>query len=947
VRSEAPGFQVAVRTRLTVEVAQTVRADLALTLSEARESITVGSTAGIIETESGQRGQAVTAREMTNIPLDGRNYLSLALLTPGAVPAAAGQNPHNINGARPDHVAYVLDGSGNMRRRGHEQTVLPSLEAVQEFRILTNAFAAEHGRMASIISVALKSGDNELHGSVFEYLRNDVLDARGFFDAETPKLKRNQFGAMLSGPVQQSKTFFMGSYEGLRSRAEETRLSRVPGVERSGDVGTPVRDPVTGAPFPGTAVPEDRIDPVARHLLQFVPLPNRSGSFNFATRASNAADMDVAAGKVDHSLGERHFLALRGIVDRRRNSSPFRGTNLPGFGSTSRTNNQHWAGTWHRVTASKTNEARVAFNRSIFREVSVNAGKNTAGEAGIAGVAAGSGLTNIVIAGYTTFGDVPALPADWTDNNYSISDTLSLNRGRHLFRIGGEYQRSQYFELFGAFTMGQLAFANAGSGHPFADFLQGYPQQAQRQVGTNKSYLFSSLAGAFFQDDWRVHPAVSLNLGLRYDLTVPPVEKFDRWANFLPELGRSITAGEAGYPRSLVRTRYRNFAPRAGLAWRISKGGPMVIRSGYGLFYDFDSQFQTYQALGATAVPFTRLELLQTSVRTRLRLADPFASITGVNPAALSPNGVAYDNPTPYTQNWNLSLGKEIRGGIGVEAAYVGAKATRQSAALNINQSIRTPQGNVTPFSGLSRVIQFMPAVNSNYHALQITARRRVGTGLAFGTGFTWSKAIDYLSFGSAARQPQNARDLAAERGLADFHRGRTWTSDVIYDIPLGRKGRLGTGWSRPVDLIFGGWQTAAIIRLYDGRPFTPSQTGNVQAGEPTRPDRLSVGAIDDPTIDRWFNVAAFRRVALNEFRFGNSGRNILIGPGKMVADVSVGKEIRTSERSRLVFRAEFFNLPNRANLGDPATAIDQPTAGIISSADSGRQIQFGLKMQF
>jgi hypothetical protein len=916
-------------------------------LSEARESITVSSIAGIIETESGQRGQAVTAREMANIPLDGRNYLSLALLVPGVAPAAAGQNPHNVNGARPDHVAYLLDGSSNMRRRGHEQTVMPSLEAVQEFRILTNAFAAEHGRMASIMSVALKSGDNELHGSMFEYLRNDVLDARSFFDAETPKLKRNQFGAMLSGPIQRSRSFFMGSYEGLRSRAEETRLSRVPGVERSGELGTPVRDPVTGTPFPGTAVPEDRIDPVARRLLEFVPLPNRTGPFNFATSASNAADSDVATGKIDHTVSARHFLSLRGIVDRRRSSSPFRGTTLPNFGSTSRANNQHWAATWQRVTSSSTNEARAAFNRSTFREVSVNGGKSTAGEAGIAGVAAGSGLTNIVIAGYTTFGDVPALPADWTDNNYSSSDTLSLNRGRHLFRLGGEYQRSQYFELFGAFTMGQLAFANAGSGHPFADFLQGYPQQAQRQVGTNKSYLFSSFTGTFFQDDWRVHPALSLNLGVRYDLTVPPVEKFDRWANFLPELGRSITAGEAGYPRSLVRTRYRNFAPRAGVAWRFNWGGPMVLRSGYGLFYDFDSQFQTYQALGATAVPFTRLELLQTSARTRLRLADPFGSITGVNPAALSPNGVAYDNPTPYTQNWNLSLGREFWGGIGVEAAYVGAKATRQSAALNINQPIRTAQGNVSPFSGLSRVIQFMPAVNSNYHALQITARRRVGTGLAFGTAFTWSRSIDNLSFGSAARQPQNARDLAAERGLADFHRGRTWTSDVVYDLPLGRKGRFGTGWSRPVDLFLGGWQTAAILRLYDGRPFTPSQTGNVQAAEPTRPDRLRAGDVDAPTIDRWFDVAAFRRVALNEFRFGNSGRNILIGPGRIGADVSVGKEIWTSERWRSVFRVEFFNLPNRANFGDPAAAIDQPTAGLISSADSGRQIQFGLKVLF
>jgi hypothetical protein len=950
VRVEAPGFQTLVRTGVIAEVAQTVRVDMRLAIGESIESVTVTAAAGLIDTESGARGQVVTTRETESIPLNGRNFLLLAQLAPGVLPAAAGQNPHNVNGARSDHVSYLLDGLTNMRRRGHEPSVLPSLEAAQEFRIMTNSFAAEYGRMPAAVSLALKSGGNTLFGSIFEFLRNDALDARGFFDQETPKLKRNQFGAMLGGPLRRNRTFFLGSYEGLRSRAEESRLSRVPSAaERAGQFASPIRDPLTAIAFPGNLLPAGRIDPVAMRLLAFVPLPNRFGAVNFITMGTLANDTDVFTGKLDHRFTGKHHFSARAVLDFHRGGNPFRGTNLPGFGSTARTRNQHWGATYTAIISpAQTNEARAGFNRSTFLETSVNAGKDTAREAGISGVAPGSGLTNIVIAGYTSFGDVAALPSDWTDNTWFASDTFSWVRGRHLLKLGGEIQRAQYFELFGAFTMGQLAFATAGSGHPFADFLLGYPQQAQRQVGTNKAYMFSTIAGAFLQDDWRLHPRLSLNLGLRYDISLPPVEKYNRWANFLPELGRSIVAGEPGFPRSLLRTDWVSVSPRLGLAWRMDGQGLSVLRIGYGIFFDFDSQFQTYQALGATAHPFTRLELLQTSARDRLRLADPFASAAAINPAALSPNGVAYHNTSPYTQNWNVTIARQLSSNTGVEIAYVGAKATHQSAALNVNQTIRTPQGNISPYPGFSRIIVFTPGVNSNYHAFQGSVRRRIGAGLSFRSAFTWSKAIDYLSFGSAARQPQNARDLAAERGLADFNRTCAWSSDAVYELPFGRGRRFAANWNTPLNLLFGGWQLASIVHAYSGRPFTPTQTGNNQAGEPTRPDRLGSGESESPSIDRWFAVEAFRRVAANEFHYGNSGRNILTGPGKLIFDASIGKEfVLDAERQRLIFRAEFFNLLNRANFGDPAAAIDQPTAGVISSADPGRQVQFGLKYVF
>lgn len=950
VRVSAPKFRELVREGVVLEVAQTVRLDLPLALGELSGSITVSASAGIIDSDSGSRAQTITEREIQAIPLNGRNYLALALLAPGVLPSAAGQNPHNINGARSDHVGYLLDGVTNLRRRGHEQTVAPSLEAVQEFRILTNAYEAESGAMPGLISVALRTGANNLHGSLFEYLRNDKLDARGFFDAEVPKLKRNQFGGMLSGPLRRDRTFLLVSYEGLRSRAAETRLSRVPSLaERDGRFAVAVRDPATGAVFPGNAIPGDRVDAVARRLLAFVPLPNRLGAFNFTTSAAIPAAVDVVTGRADHRVGDAHRFSLRGVVDWRSSQNPFRGTNLPGFGSVSDARNQSWALVWTSAPRpALLNEARAGFNRSVFDEHSVNAGRNTAADAGISGVAAGSGLTNIAIAGYTPFGDVPALPAQWSDNVYSASDTLSWTRGRHTFKFGGIFTRSQYSELFGAFSMGQLAFANAGSGHPFSDFLLGYPQQAQRQVGSNKSYLRSNSLAVFIQDDFRILPSVTLNLGVRYDMNPPPVEKFDRWANFLPELGRSIRPGEPGYPRSLLRTDTNDVSPRLGLAWRLDRAGHSVLRAGYGVFYGMDAQFQTYQALGATAFPFTRLELLVSTPASRLRIADPFAGAAGANPAALSPNGVAYRNPSSVTQNWNVTFARQLSPSLGVEVAYVGSRGSNLSAAINVNQTIRAATGNRSPFPGLSRIIVFLPSGSSQYNAFQASIRRRMASGVAFRSSFTWSRAIDDVSFGSAARQPQNAQDLRAERGLADYHRGKAWSTDVVYDLPAGRGRRFGSNWNAFWNAVLGGWQVAGIAHLYSGRPFSATQTGNVQSGEPTRPDRLGDGRLDSPSVTRWFDVGAFRPVRLNELRFGNSGRNILIGPGRILVDASLGKEFALpGDRARIQFRSEFFNLPNRANFGDPATAVDQPTAGVISSADPGRQIQFGLKIVF
>ncbi len=949
----ASGFKRASSRGFELQVDQTLRIDVSLEAGVVAEEITVSPDAIVVNTETASLGEVITNREILDIPLNGRNYLSLATLAPGVVPAAAGANPFNINGARSDHVNYLIDGVSNVDRRGNQPVASPSIDAIQEFKVITGNFSAEYGRLSDgVISVALLSGTRTFHGSLFEFHRNDALDARSFFDPDTSKLIRNQFGGVLNGPVASDSTFFLFSYEGLRNREGQTRLARVPTLdERAGIFAAPIRNPFTRRPFAGNAIPAELISPVASNILSFIPLPNREGALNFIANETLREDQDNFIAKLDHYIGDSDQITGRFILNDLDAGLPFRSSSLTGFGSTRRSRSAQWSVSYtHAFGRNFINEARLGFVRNTFSERSVNAGKNTSAETGVTGVARGTGLANIVISGLPEIGDPTFLPDEWTDNEYVVSDSAGIVAGRHQMRFGGDFQRSQHFNLFASFAGGQIAFIGAFSGNPFADFLLGLPVQTIRQVGTNKSYLFSNYYGFYFQDDWNVRSDLTLNLGIRYDLNQPPVEKYDRWANFILSEGRQVRAGEDGFGRRLVRTDKNNFSPRLGFAWRPGGSAKTVVRGGYGVFTAFDLQFTMYQLLGATAFPFTRLELFQAVAVGNPSLSDPFpASRPGLTPGASSPNGWEFDNPTPYQQTWSLTVGREFTRSLGVEASYVGTKATHLSTTLNVNQTIRTPEGNISPFPGFGRILVQSLGGNSSYNALQLKAEKRFGGGFEFRSSFTWSKAIDDLSFGSASRLPQDPRNLRAERGLAEFDRRRVWATDFVYELPVGRGRVFGNNFHSALEAILGGWQVNAIIQLYDGRPFTPVvSTANAQAGFATRPDRLGSGEVIDPGINRWFDVTDFSPVPATEFRFGNSGRDILTGPGSIILDASLFKSFTLPlEGHRLQFRAEFFNLPNHANFGQPDARIDQPTAGVIGSAGPGRQIQFALKYIF
>lgn len=953
VQAAATNFKTVVRSEIALQVDQSVRVDIQLEVGTLTEQVIIEDQAPVINTETPTLGEVISNQEILDIPLNGRNYLDLALLSPGVVPAAAGANPFNVNGSRGDHVNFLIDGISNVNRRGNNTIATPSIDAIQEFKIVTNSFSAEYGRLGGgVISVALKGGTNRFHGTLYEFHRNDALDARGFFDPEVPKLIRNQFGGVLNGPIIRDRTFFLFSYEGLRNRSEQTALIRVPTLaERAGIFTAAIRDPFNNnAPFPNRTIPDDRIHPIARRVLPFIPLPNREGTLNFVTLESTSGDSNNYTIKIDHQFGQSDQLSGRLVLNDQNSILPFRATQIPGFGALRDTRAQQVALSYtHTFTPTFVNEARIGFVRDNFNEHSVNGGKNTSADIGITGVEPGFGLATFTIAGFPAVGDATFLPDIWTDNEYVLSNTASLVTGGHNIRFGGDYQRSQHFNTFFALSGGQFVFQGTFSGNAFADFLLGLPVRSVRQVGTLKSYLFSNYFGLFIQDDWKVTSNLTLNLGARWDVNQPPAEKYDRWSNFIISEGGPVVSGTPGFPRSLMKTDYRNISPRLGFAYTPFGNTKTVIRGGYGIFTAFDLQQTMYTSLGR-AFPFARQEVYQAIAIGNPSLSDPFPSNRPGTPAgANSPFGWDFENPTSYMQNWNLTVARQLVSDLGLEVSYVGSKGTNLSQTVNLNQPQRTPQGNIIRFPGYSSIIFQSLGANSNYHALQVSVQKRFSRGFGFRSNFTWGKAIDNASFGSNARQPQNPLDLAAERGLSEFDRRVVWSNDFVFQLPFGRGRRFGANMSRGLDAILGGWQLNGILHFYTGRPFTPSVSGaNQMQGQAVRPDRLRSGELDNPTIDLWFDPTAFVPVPLNTFRFGNSGRNILTGPGAVSVNASIFKEFSMPwEGHRVQFRAEFFNLPNRANFGQPSTAIDQPTAGVIGSAGSGREIQFALKYIF
>jgi hypothetical protein len=1003
------GFQQMRQTNIVLQVDQTARLDLQMIVGAVSQTVEVSASLPVLNTENSGRGDVIVAKEMTEMPLNGRDLTDLAFLIPGVSEKQPGSQGSSfaVSGARADNTNFLIDGFNDREGRGAGPQVSPHLDAMQEFKVQTTGYSAEYGHVAGgVVNMVLKSGGNQLHGTMFEFVRNDLFDARNFYDVGKSKLRRNQFGAILNGPVYipriydgRNKTFFVVSWESLRPISGENNLGRVPtALERNGDfsqtkdaTGNPIllRDPLatgvctatdSSGCFPGNRIPSSRFHPAAKMLLEYYPLPNRPGySSNFLNNSNTISPWDSFIYKVDQRISEEDTISLRFIDRHSSRDWPFKQGALGTFGSYTEARRMLGGVSYTRVfTPRLINELRAGITRQTNYEKGYFAGQDIAAKLGIPGTIRDPILMDFPlfsITDFITLGDASQEPIRYTLNVIQLSDSVTWAKSRHLIKFGGEILRNQYFEPSNLNRNGAFTFLGRLTNNSFGDFLLGMPNSATRALGSSTSYMLWSNYAMFLQDDFKVRPSLTLNLGVRYEIAQPMMEKYGRWSSFIPKFGKVILAGtggqdvtsqiqadgltqrfgmagDYGLPSSLVYTRWGDVAPRLGFAWRPWNRTRTVVRGAYGIF-SADSMKSLERRDMSDTYPFNVSQTFTRDTRNplALTLSNPFpnsllgaATGTGVTNAV----GTELNPPLPYLQSWNVTIERELWKGSALEIAYSGSKGTHLGKRYNLNQAIRSPELQLPngtfpkPYPQLNAIWYYTFGSNSNYNAGIITLRKRYERGLFYRLNYVYAKSIDDASQVSGSGNSgyssvaQNSRNLRLERGRSDWDVGHTMTITFSYNLPLGS--------SR----LWGGWQLAGTGRMHSGSPFTPMvSNAQLDQGQADRPDRVAKGRLDNRTAERWFDLAAFPVVPLGAFHLGNSGRNILDCPGYMALNLGLMKRFEIRDKGSLQFRWELFNATNRTNFEYPVKNVNAANAATIQSAGDARVMQFALKYQF
>ena len=1014
VSMEKAGFRRAV-SELTLTIGQRAVLEFGLIVGAVEEQIVVEGGAPLLETESSTVGNLRDEDAVKNLPLNTRNFNQLIGLAAGVVPAQTqsgglaltatrGTTANSVNGIGFRANNYRVDGLDNAENHnGQGILIYPPVEAIQEFRVNTSVANAEFGRGGGgSINVTYKSGAKDLHGSLFEFLRNSALDAKNFFDGpgKIAPLRMSQYGATVGGPVllpfgynrAREKTFFFFSYEGEERRQALTYLVALPlPAMKQGDFSAhpnQIYDPLTTRPaptgtsrvrdpFPGRMIPANRLDRVGRNLINLYPDPNRPGLVsNYGSNPAQPVTRNNYDAKIDQNFSPRDQAFFR--FSRHLTDVDVPGSlPLPAVGASEASLSRYpliqFVASYTRTfTPTLINEFRAGVTRLNIEARHPNWGRNASDEVGIPGVNAGndpyaSGLTSITLSGYAGLGDSGFRPAIIVSENYQFNDAVTWIRGSHTAKVGGEFGRRRYnlFQdnnIHGALGFGPIYTTNpaaaAGTGISLADMLLGAPQNGVTSYTTGTRGYRRSEFALFIQDTWKLTTNLTLNLGLRYETfpAYPWKEVNNRMSYFRPDLGGVFTVGSSQIPEaSGTKSDWNNVGPRIGLAYKL--GTKTVLRSAWGMFYSAEAVPAT--SLGGSNPPFVGSFAFtndQFDFAGARRTSQGFERPPSL---VFSPLGAALQSVdpnirTPYVQQWNFGLQRDLPGRLVLSASYVGTSGKKLILSPDINQA-RPGPGAVNPrrpYPLYSSIAWVEGGGSSIYNSLQLTVERRVARSLNFQVSYTWAHAIDNGDF-LAGRQ--NLYDLRAQRGNGNNDLRQRLVISNTWELPFGRGHRLGGGMPRWADLIAGRWNLNGIASLYSGLPFSPSSSINTLNGSGSqRPDRIANGnlAVEQRSLQRWFDIAAFKTPG--EFQFGNAGVNILEGPGTAQFDMGLAKSFAFSadSRRRLEFRSEFFNLFNSPQFNNPASAIGTPQAGVISAAGSkatfqrtSRQIQLALKL--
>ena len=1005
VEVTAPGFRKVIRKDVVLQIQQVAQEDFKLQIGDVQQQITVEGTPPLLNTESTEVGNVLSQQSTQQLPLNGRNFSQLGLLVPGTNPGPIGgirtQGNGNetqragaeivADGARGSFNTFMIDGLDDEDQSVGTVKVFPNLESIEEFKVQVGNYDAQFASGGAVVNVITRSGGNQVHGSAFEFLRNDALDARQFFDARKPQFQQNQFGFAAGGPIVKNKTFFFGDYQGLRIHEASTSVVTEPtAAMRSGNFNgvATIYNPVsyssgtnTRSAYAGNIIPASQFDPIAQNLLAIIPLPNLAGNKNnlrlndlavqtedqYDVRIDQVfSDSDTMFGRVTHGGADITYPTTPVYINGSLNPLAFvQGTATAGSLRLNHApSDQATLQEIHQFSPSISNQIALGYTRFSLRVTPLDEPDNAAQKLGLQGANTGAdsgAMASLSISGYQGYSSAN-LPEVIPQNTWQANDTVTYTRGAHSLRFGFSVIHNGFgFFQLGA-PSGSLSFtgaytnnpANSSGGNEFADFLLGLPISSSKSAAPyGVPYETYTEYGGFVQDQWRATSRLTINLGLRYDLFTPVSERYNRQSDFFLGTGTLAIAGQNGISASILGVQKHDFSPRLGLAYRL--GDKTVVRAAYGLFY-FNEQ--------------------GTGGSTRLFINNPFAAQYAVNCSSTAPclktstgipttssasnlPTVVYQptsNLTPNVQQWNFTVERQLASSLVVRAAYVGSRGTHLN--INLNEDVAAPgPGSVTarqPYPTVASISAWEPRGPSSYNGLQLSAEKRFSAGLSFLAAYTYSKSLDEAAGGNSSTGEsriniQNPRDVAADYGLSNFDYRQRFTLSTVYDLPFGR-GRRFLGNANAVEnAVAGGWQVTSIVTLQSGAPFSVSlATPTANTGTFTRPNRICGGNLpsSQQSINAWYNVSCF--VSPPPYTFGNAGRNILIGPGLATWDLGADKDFRLTERFGLQFRSEFFNILNRANFGLPNASIGSTSAGTITTViTNARQIQFALRLHF
>ena len=1056
------GFKKTVR-EFDLQIAQVAVADFSLEVGDVTQSITVEAGQPVIDAADSAIGEVVVGRQITELPLNGRNFTQLATLeanvtrgVPNASATGANGNTETfrngetggaalaVNGLRPQANNFILDGIDNNEALVSSIVFFPPADVIDEFRVQTSVAPAQFGRAGGAVVVAsLKSGTNSWHGSAFEFNRTTSLQAREFFTpSPTAPYNRNQFGGTIGGPIFKNKLFIFADYQGLRKQIPAGNdVATVPTDKmRMGDfsellcgancaaTGLPnsapvtIKDPSTGLQFMGTGaqpnvIPTNRLNPAALAYLNAFPEPNCDSTVdsrchtieqnfhNSRHLIENWNDFDIRG---DYILNTSNSFFVRVSHGRADQTNTTRLTTLPsGFGSGTNFNHPDGAsiGWTNTISGNLVNEARVGFVRTLYGYVPPGNGTPICTQLGIVncntpllgGIALIGGYNGEIE--YT--GDFGSYLVPQT--GYNLNDSVSWTKGKHSFKFGANVIRRQlnlfrplagkgYFQIAGNGN-GPCCGPGAGhtdTGYEVSDLLAGFVDSYSHGTSFGMVGTRTWENGFFAQDDWRITPRLTLNVGLRYDVLTWPVEVQDRQANFNLATGAIDLANKNGASRSFIDNDYNNFGPRIGFAYQLTRDSKTVVRGGYGIFYFIErggisnqlaqnapfggensvSYANGFRVTLSGALPCqptcTQAQLISTNATGALPSGD-FTNLNLAAPANVSVVSVLPTNVIPSVSQWNLQIQRDLGNNSSASIAYVGDRGKNLVRNYNFNQGLYDfspflPGHNAFPSLG-SVTVQDNSG-NSTYNSLQLQYERRLTRGLQALASFAWSKTLDDSCGDLDACSPQDPKNFKIEHGRSNIDQNYRFVLSSLYELPIGRGKRWGSNWSRPVDWALGGWQINGIYSLQAGLPFSVCVDGSPASNNCiVRADLVGPLSVHPGRITGYFDTSSFALPAQTTFvnpgnpaqsskvfnAPGTSGRDILRGPGSSNLDLAIFKNLQLNERFRMELRGQAYNLTNTPHFFNPNANLSEGNFGNITQTVpfSFRQVELGVRVTF